>query len=146
MQDFFGYDKQSKGPGNVVSAPMALLSIDAKAVWLVQNFQLSYARMVQPLYQFGNESVYMMAGNSSGTIAIDRAIGEVGLLKPYRPNDACTTQNIVISKGTAACGMDPGTVVAANSLLQEVRASGQANGLNISDGATWFAGVISVAS
>ena len=41
----------------------------------------------------------MVAGQSSGSWQITRAVGETGLLKPYKPGDACATTTLAMSKG-----------------------------------------------
>ena len=74
-KDFFGYTKDAKGPGNVVSPTMVILSIDGKKLRLAQSASVSYQRQVEPTYEIGSDSVWMVAGKSSGTCEVQRAIG-----------------------------------------------------------------------
>jgi hypothetical protein len=149
-KDFFGYTKDAKGPGNVVSPTMVILSIDGKKLRLAQSASVSYQRQVEPTYEIGSDSVWMVAGKSSGTCEVQRAIGNAeggstgGLLTPFKPGDPCKTQTLLITRGDGQCGMDPGTIYCGGCLLTNVSTSIQVGSLIVTDSANYNVGVVSL--
>lgn len=149
-KDFFGYTKDAKGPGNVVSPTMVILSIDGKKLRLAQSVSVSYNRQVEPTYEIGSDSVWMVAGKSSGTCEVQRSIGNVdggtngGLLVPFKPSDPCKTQTLIITRGDGQCGMDPGTIYCGGCILNSVSANIQVGSLIVTDSASYNVGVVSL--
>lgn len=149
-KDFFGYTKDAKGPGNVVSPTMVILSIDGEKLRLAQSVTLSYQRQVEPTYEIGSDSVWMVAGKSSGTCEVSRSIGNAdngvtgGLFKPFQPSDPCKTQTLMIMRGDGQCGMDPGTIYCGGCLLTNVSAQIQVGALVVTDSATYNVGTVSL--
>lgn len=140
MADIFGYKKTAKGPGNVVSPSMVMVMIDGERVYLAQSCQVTYQRSVAPNYELGSDSVWMTAGHASGSCQITRAVGDSPLVTPYLPSDSCSTQTITVGKGDGACGMDPGTLTCAGSLLVSVGTTLSVGGGIVSDNASWSVG------
>jgi hypothetical protein len=149
-KDFYGYTKDAKGPGNVVSPTMVILSIDGKKLRLAQSVSVSYQRQIEPTYEIGSDSVWMVAGKSSGTCEVSRAIGNAdggstgGLLVPFKPGDPCTTQTLLITRGDGSCGMDPGTIYCGGCLLSSVSAQIQVGSLVVTDSANYNVGIVSL--
>jgi hypothetical protein len=143
MADYFGYNKTAKGPGNIVSTSMVLVAIGGKSVKLAQQVTINYQRQITPQYEIGSDSVYMVAGQSGGTWDITRAVGESGLLKPYKPGDACAITNLAMSKGSGICGMDPGFITATGCILQSVGVQANVGSTIVTDNARWFVGALS---
>jgi hypothetical protein len=149
-KDFFGYSKEAKGPGNIVSPTMVIVSIDGTKLRLAQSVDLNYSRTVEPTYELGSDSVWMVAGKTSGSCTIQRAIGTAGdsggggLLVPFVPKDACKTQTLIIAKGDGACGMDPGTIVCGGCLIQSIGANVNVGALVLTDTATYNVGSVSL--
>lgn len=143
MADYFGYKKTAKGPGNIVSTSMVLVAIGGKSVKLAQQVTIQYQRSVTPQYEVGSDSVYMVSGHSGGTWSITRAVGESGLLKLYKPGDACATTNLAMSKGNGVCGMDPGMITGTGCILQSVGVQASVGTTIVTDNATWTVGSLS---
>lgn len=143
MADYFGYNKTCYGPGNIVSTSMVLVKIDNSPVRLAQSCNIEYKRTMEPKFELGSDSVWLIAGHSSGSCTIDRAVGDVKLLQPYKPGSACDTQTITIAKGSEDCGMEPGTVTCTNSLLVQVGVTAAIQGLSVTDNAQWAVGLLS---
>jgi hypothetical protein len=143
MADYFGYNKTAKGPGNIVSTSMVLMAIGGKTVKLVQQATITYQRNVSPQYEVGSDSVYMVAGQSGGSWEVTRAVGEQGLLKPYKPGDACSVTNLAMSKGNGVCGMDPGLITGTGCILQSVGVQANVSSTIVTDNARWAVGSLS---
>lgn len=143
MADYFGYNKTAKGPGNIVSTSMVLVAIGGSTVKLAQQVTIGYERNVTPQFEVGSDSVYMVAGQSGGTWAITRAVGEAGLLKPYKPGDACSVTTLAMSKGNGVCGMDPGMITGSGCILQSVGVQASVGSTIVTDNATWRVGSLS---
>lgn len=143
MADYFGYNKTAKGPGNIVSTSMVLVAIGSNTVKLAQQVTIQYLRNITPQYEVGSDSVYMVAGQSSGSWAITRAVGESKLLKPYKPGDACATTTLTMSKGNGICGMDPGMITGSGAILQQVGVQASVGSTIVTDNASWMIGSLS---
>lgn len=143
MADYFGYNKTAKGPGNIVSTSMVLVAIGGSTVKLAQQVTIAYQRNITPQYEVGSDSVYMVAGQSSGTWQITRAVGESGLLKPYKPGDACATTTLAMSKGNGVCGMDPGMITGSGCILRSVGVQAAVSSTIVTDNAEWVVGSLS---
>ena len=143
MADYFGYNKTAKGPGNIVSTSMVLMAIGGKTVKLVQQATVTYQRNVTPQYEVGSDSVYMVAGQSGGSWEVTRAVGEQGLLKPYKPGDACSVTNLAMSKGNGVCGMDPGLITGTGCILMSVGVQANVSSTIVTDNARWAVGSLS---
>lgn len=100
MADYFGYNKTAKGPGNIVSSTMVLASIDGEAVRLVQDCNIQYQRNAQFQYELGSDSVWSIAGQSSGTATMTRSVGDKKLLEPYQPGGPANCRTSLWAKGT----------------------------------------------
>lgn len=140
MADYFGYNKTAKGPGNIVSSTMVLASIDGEAVRLVQDCNIQYQRNAQFQYELGSDSVWSIAGQSSGTATMTRSVGDKKLLEPYQPGGPCELQNITVGKGNGECGMDPGKILCSGCLLISVGFQASSGGLTVTDNANWQVG------
>lgn len=143
MADYFGYNKTAKGPGNIVSTSMVLMAIGGKTVKLVQQATITYQRNVTPQYEVGSDSVYMVAGQSGGSWEVTRAVGEQGLLKPYKPGDACSVTSLAMSKGNGVCGMDPGLITGTGCILMSVGVQANVSSTIVTDNARWAVGSLS---
>ena len=143
MADYFGYNKTAKGPGNIVSTSMVLVAIGGRSVKLAQQVTINYQRQVTPQYEVGSDSVYMVAGQSGGTWNITRAVGDTGLLKPYKPGNACDTTTLAMSKGNGVCGMDPGMITGTGCILQSVGVQASVGSTIVTDNAQWMVGSLS---
>jgi hypothetical protein len=143
MAEYFGYNKTAKGPGNIVSTSMVLMAIGGKTVKLVQQATITYQRNVTPQYEVGSDSVYMVAGQSGGSWEVTRAVGEQGLLKPYKPGDACSVTSLAMSKGNGVCGMDPGLITGTGCILMSVGVQANVSSTIVTDNARWAVGSLS---
>lgn len=148
-RDYYGYVKDAKGPGNVVSPTMVVVAIDGDKLRLAQSATVNYRREVQPTYELGSDSVWMVAGKTSGSCELSRAIGNADsssgqMLQPYRPDSACDTQTIMITKGDGHCGMDPGTIYCGGCLLSNVGVTVNVGSLTLTDSASYTVGSVSL--
>ena len=150
--DFFGYDKQSFDPGNIVSATMVAVSIDSGNggnLCLVQSADVQYSRNVQPTYELGSDSVWLVAGTSSGSVTLNRALGRKGsgdtsFWKAYKPTDACKSTTITIAKGDGSCGLDPGRLLCESCLITSASTNIQVGQLTVTESAQYQAGKVSI--
>ena len=143
MADYFGYNKTAKGPGNVVSSSMVLMSIGGTSVKLAQSVTVDYSRNITPAFEVGSDSVYMVAGQSTGTWTVQRAVGDSAILKPYKPGNACETTSLAMSKGSGSCGMDPGMLTATGCILRSVGFNAAVGSTIVTDSASWQIGSLS---
>lgn len=144
--DYFGYSRTSYGPGNIASSNAVLLAIDSEDVRLCQSVEVQYQRTITPAYELGSESVWFVAGRVTGSCRVNRSVGEVKLLDPYKPGSACETQTLTIAKGDGTCFMDAGTLTMANCLLESVGISVNTQDVTITDNAQWQIGTLTVGS
>ncbi len=150
--DYFGYDKQSFDPGNIVGATMVAVSISSGGgnnLCLVQSVNVSYQRQVQPTYELGSDSVWLVAGTSSGTCGLSRALGRKGqgstaFWETFKPEDPCKSTNITIAKGDGACGLDPGRIQCESCLLTSISSAVQVGNLTVTEDAQYQVGKVSV--
>lgn len=140
MADYFGYNKTAKGPGNIVSTSMVLMSVGGSSVKLAQTINVNYSRNITPVFEVGSDSVYMVAGQSQGTWDVTRAVGDSAILSPYKPGDACATTSLAMSKGSGACGMDPGMLTATGCILRQVGFQANVGSTVVTDSASWQIG------
>jgi hypothetical protein len=150
--DYFGYDKQSFDPGNIVGATMVAVSIDNGGggnLCLVQSASVQYNRNVQPTYELGSDSVWLVAGTSSGDVSISRALGRKGsgstaFWETFKPQDPCKSTTITIAKGDGACGLDPGRIMCESCLLTSMSSSVQVGSLTVTEDARYTTGKVSI--
>jgi hypothetical protein len=77
--DFFGYKRQIKPNGQLISSEFATLSLEGSRLSLVQSVQASYGQRAEPKFEAGSASLYWVTGQPMGTINIGRLVGKGGL-------------------------------------------------------------------
>ena len=138
MADFFGYNKTTKGPGDIASASAVIVKINNNKVNLAQQVSIEYNRSVTSNYELGSDTVYLTAGQSGGTCNIDRLIGETSAFVPYRANP-CALVNITVAKGITSCAKDIGTIT-MQGVLTSVGSTISAGTFTVSDRANYTIG------
>lgn len=153
--DYFGQDKQVYDPGNIVGYNMVTVYLknnENSNLCLAQDVGVQYGRNVTPQYELGSDSVWLVAGSASGSCTITRALGRKGsegtgaFWSAFKPDDACTGTTITLTKGSGACGLDPGRLVMSNSMLQSMSSSISVGNLVITEQATYVVGKVSTSS
>jgi len=79
QQDIFGYEKDFKDEGQIISSQFAALSISGK-VSLLQNVRGNYGREVRTMLESGSSNVFFVTGNSQGNVQASAAVGAKGFL------------------------------------------------------------------
>lgn len=138
MADFFGYNKTTKGPGDIASANAVIVKINNNKVNLAQTVSITYSRTVTPSYELGSDTVYLTAGHSGGSCNIERLIGETSAFEPYRANP-CALVNITVAKGITSCAKDIGTIT-MQGVLQQIGSSVNAGTFTVTDRADYVIG------
>lgn len=150
--DYFGYDKQTFDPGSIVSATMVAVSIGSgqgSTLCLAQSANITYQRNVQPTYELGSDSVWLIAGTSSGTAQISRALGKKGsgdaaFWSVFKPENPCKSTSITIAQGDGACGLKPGTIKCEGCLLTSMSTNIQVGNLVVTEDAQYQVGKVSI--
>lgn len=146
--DFFGYNKQVYGPNDIVSYNKVIVSVGGY-LCLTQSVNVNYQRQVQPNYELGSDSVWLVAGASSGTCDISRALGRSGTANDatfwsaFKPSDACSATTIKIAQGSGTCGMSPGALTMNNAVLTNVGMQASVGNLVITESANYTIGGVS---
>ena len=81
MADFFGYKRDVKPNGALVSSELATLYLNGNTkISLVQSVQASYQHQVTPKFESGSPTLYWLSGQPQGSITFSRLIGQEGYL------------------------------------------------------------------
>lgn len=139
--DIFGYSKEGT-IGGIATPYNCLMSITGNGssgtVYLAQNINISYQREMNPVYELGDDNVYMAVGQSSGSWSVSRAVGNnSSLLTPYVQGSVCNTQTLSLEGNSEHCGYNPGHV-SGTGILQSVQVQASIGQLIVTDGATWY--------
>jgi hypothetical protein len=79
--DFFGYNRDVKANGTLVSSEFATITIGSgKQITVVQQVQAQYQQMVSPKFESGSPTLYWLTGQPQGTISFSRLIASDGFL------------------------------------------------------------------
>lgn len=144
MADYFGFDKSAKGSDKVLSTAMAILTVGGNDVHLAQNVTVNYQRTVQPQYELGSDSVWMVVGHSQGTCQVQRAVGEGKFLEPFSgEGTGCSTTTLTLDS-MSNCGNEAGTAKMLGAVLQKVGISASTQQLIVTDSADYQFGTLSV--
>lgn len=88
--DYFGYSRQVKAPGEVLSSEFATLAIDGgDQLLLLQNCTVNYQHAVQPVFEAGTPDLYWVTGQPQGSCGITRAVGKEGFLSKFNGGRSC---------------------------------------------------------
>jgi hypothetical protein len=124
MADVFGATREVGS--DVLIGDGIAFSIDG-SLSLVQSGRLTYQQEVKPVYEVGTSDIYVIAGQTSGTLDISKGVhGTGGSLDSTGKCADLTTIQIAAGKGCVNFG---GTITAAGAILQRV-------GLQVQAGAT----------
>lgn len=141
--DVFGFT-QTKKTGGVASFQNVAIKVDTNDIILTQRADLQYRRTVTPVMGAGTASVYLIPQPGTGTLRIDRAITDSGLLAQFKAEDSCKEQNVELSTIENGCTNVPKGTVRGSGLLTAVGvtvAAGQ--GLGLTDSAEWTLSTVS---
>lgn len=140
MADYFGFDKTAQGPTKVLSTAMAIVTVGGNDVRLAQGVTVTYTRKVEPQFELGSDSVWMVVGHSQGTCKIDRAVGEGKFLEPFQgQGTGCDTTTLTLDT-TGNCGSAAGTVKMTGAMLQEVSIQATVQNVTITESANYIFG------
>lgn len=140
MADYFGFDKTAKGPSKVLSTSMAIITVGGDDVRLAQNVTIEYGRKVQPQFELGSDSVWMVVGHAQGTCKIDRAVGEGKFLEPFKGKGTGCEPTTLTLDSANNCGSAAGTATMKGAVLQTVTLQASVQNLAITEGATYLFG------
>lgn len=140
MADYFGFDKTAKGPSKVLSTSMAIITIGGDDVRLAQGVTIKYGRKVQPQFELGSDSVWMVVGHATGTCDIQRAVGEGKFLEPFKGKGTGCEPTTLTLDATSNCGSEAGTVKMIGAALQDVSIQANVQNVTITEGATYLFG------
>lgn len=140
MADYFGFDKTAKGPSKVLSTAMAIITVGGEDVRLAQGVAINYQRKVQPQFELGSDSVWMVVGHAQGTCKIDRAVGEGKFLEPFKGKGTGCEPTVLTLDATGNCGSEAGTVKMLGAVLQDVSIQATVQNVTITEGATYVFG------
>ena len=84
MKDFYGYEREIKPNGQLVSSEFATLAIGdqgsaSSEMSLVQGVQASYQQRAEPKFEAGSANLYWVAGQAMGDISMSRLVGASGM-------------------------------------------------------------------
>lgn len=80
QRDFFGYSREVKPNGQLISSEYATLSVGGKGrVTLVQAVQATYGQRAEPKFEAGSSNLYWVTGQPMGEITMGRLVGSDGL-------------------------------------------------------------------
>lgn len=132
--DIFGYNKDNVSTTALLPPGAILVSIDGSKIALAQSVNVMYRRETQPVYELGSENVYLVSGKSSGTVEVQRMIGDA--FDSYVSGDPCGMQDINITKGSATCG-DGDVSLSMKGMCTQIGFRADAGGLTVTDSASF---------
>lgn len=152
--DYFGYDKQSFDPGNIVGANMVAVHLGnggGGSLVLAQSVNIVYQRNVESKYELGSDSVWLVVGPSSGTCDINRFLGRKGsgdtsFWQAFKPSDPCKSTTITVAKGDGACGLDPGRIVCETAILKSMTSRITVGEMAIGEDASYEVGKVTTST
>ena len=97
MKDQFGYEREVKRPGEILTSDYATFSLGGERFGLVASVTVRYQHDVGMFREIGSADAYMTSSNPMGSLTASRGVGTTGMFKSFRP---------------AACGFIEGASVA----------------------------------
>jgi hypothetical protein len=122
MKEFFGYERDVKPNGQILSSEFATISLNGSgAMSLVQSVEANYGQTVAAKFAIGSPTLYWLTGRPGGQIAVSRLVGPGGFLSNFNGlADSCGSL-LGIVLGTDGKG---GCVAAQNNSGGKLRFDG----------------------
>lgn len=138
-EDFFGYSRDVKPNGQIITSEFATINLDGK-MGLVQSVQAVYQQSVQARFEAGSPTLYWLTGQPQGTVTVARLVGKNGLFSAFGSlQNACGS--VIPVKigldGTGGCSATPagqGTINFSGGVPESVNVSFQAGLLEVQEG------------
>jgi len=113
--DFYGYTRDIKPNGQLISSEFATLSVAGSRVTIVQAVQATYGQRAEPKFEAGSSALYWVTGQPMGDITMGRLVGADGLsgIKMLEGGCGSLRSVSVAFNGSGGCA---DAVVAANGL------------------------------
>ena len=77
MADIFGYNQEVKA-GEIVASKDVIVQIDSGRTALVQSVQGTYQHQVQPQFEIGSSTMYLVNGQPQGNLTLSTLVGKSG--------------------------------------------------------------------
>ncbi len=153
MPDFFGYQRQIKPNGQIVSSEFANIAIGSGSnIPLVQQVTAQYQQAVNAKFESGSPTLYWLTGQPMGTIAFSRLIGSEGFLSSLKglSGQCGSLIGVTLSldgQGGCAAAVKPGSGQAkfSGAVPEQIQISWQAGTLEVQEGATIRVGSLDAA-
>lgn len=141
-QDIFGYTK-NQTYGGVTGPQFVIVQVDGKKLNLAQSVNLNYGRTVQPVYEIGSGTVWMQPGPATGTLSIQRVVGDGVFNFGGWPSSPCATVDITImGDGNVCDGGKFGTVNCRSCMPASVGLTISAGGVTVTDSCQFNVGSV----
>ena len=80
MADIFGYNQEVKA-GEIVASKDVIVQIDSGRTALVQSVQGSYSHRVEPQFEIGSSTMYLVNGMPQGNLNMTTLVGKSGWIE-----------------------------------------------------------------
>jgi hypothetical protein len=139
--DFFGYNREVKANGQIMSTEFAVISLGAGKLALVQSVQAAYTQQAQPKFESGSPVLYWLTGQPSGNIQVAKLVGKGGFLSGFSSlKDSCgkLLGATISSDGTGGCsaGFNGKSLTFAGGVCAQVGISWNVQNLEVQESAT----------
>lgn len=100
-QDLFGFTREMKPTGTLITSEVAALTFGGSQLTLVQQVQCTYQQRVEPKYEAGTSNVYWVSGQAGGQLTVSRLVSKAGFsLFSAVKESACKLSSISVSFGS----------------------------------------------
>ena len=139
MKDFYGYERDVKANGYLMSSEFATIAIGGAArIPLVQQVTAQYQHQVTPKFESGSPTLFWLTGQPQGTVSFARLVGQEGFLTSLKALANSCGSLIGVTLGLDGTG---GCVGAGSTSATKARFSGAVpDAIQIS----WAAGSLEV--
>lgn len=142
--DFFGYSRDVKPNGQLVSSEFATIAIGGgDKIPLVQQVSATYEHQVMPKFESGSPTLFWLTGQAQGTIAFSRLIGQEGFLSSLKGLSGQCGSLIGVTlgldgKGACSAASTPsgGKAKFSGAIPQQISINWTAGALEVQEGAT----------
>jgi hypothetical protein len=89
-EDFFGVDRTVTPSGSIATSELGTISLNNGAnLTLVQSVTWQYQQQVNPMFEAGSPTLYLVQGQSQGNVDVTRAVGDGGLGTQLKAASGC---------------------------------------------------------
>lgn len=153
MKDFWGYEREVKPNGFIMSSEFATIAIQGTRLSLVQQVTAQYAHMVSAKFESGSPTLFWLTGQPQGTVTFSRLVGQDGFLKSLSAMGNTCGSVIGITLGlngkggcSGVAGASGGAQAGFSGVVPEsLTISWQAGTLEVQEGASFKVAMLSAA-